>query len=197
MSASTTVDERKLLPWAAIFAVFAGAAILLRLEGRLWICACGKLQFWSGNICSSDNSQHFLDPYSFTHVLHGFLFFWLIALLMKVYLKGLRPAWQVVLAISVEALWEAFENTNFIIDRYREETAALGYTGDTVVNSFGDILCCLIGFLVARRLGWRRSIIVFAVVELILIWWIKDSLLLEIVMLIFSVDAIRAWQMCP
>jgi len=196
MSANTAVDKRKLLPWAAIFAVFAGAAILLRLEGRLWICACGRLQLWSGNICSSDNSQHFLDPYSFTHVLHGFLFFWLIVLLMKKFLKGLRPAWQVVLAISVEALWEAFENTNFIIDRYREETAALGYTGDTVVNSFGDILCCLLGFIVARRLGWRRSIIVFAVVELILIWWIKDSLLLEIVMLIFSVDAIRAWQMC-
>ena len=196
MSANTAVDERKLLPWAAIFAVFAGAAILLRLEGRLWICACGRLQLWSGNICSSDNSQHFLDPYSFTHVLHGFLFFWLIALMMKSFLKGLRPAWQVVLALSVEALWEAFENTNFIIDRYREETAALGYTGDTVVNSFGDILCCLLGFLVARRLGWRRSLIVFAVVELILIWWIKDSLVLEIVMLIFSVDAIRAWQMC-
>lgn len=196
ISANTAVDERKLLPWAAIFAVFAGAAILLRLEGRLWICACGRLQLWSGNICSSDNSQHFLDPYSFTHVLHGFLFFWLIALMMKSFLKGLRPAWQVVLALSVEALWEAFENTNFIIDRYREETAALGYTGDTVVNSFGDILCCLLGFMVARRLGWRRSLIVFAVVELILIWWIKDSLLLEIVMLIFSVDAIRAWQMC-
>ena len=168
-------------------AVFAGAAILLRLEGRLWICACGKLQLWSGNICSSDNSQHFLDPYSFTHVLHGFLFFWLVALLVRLFLKGLRPNWQIVLAIAVEALWEVFENTNFIIDRYRAETAALGYNGDTVVNSFGDILCCLIGFLIARRLGLRRSLIVFLVLELILIFWIKDSLLLEIVMLTFPV----------
>jgi len=93
-------------------------------------------------------------------------------------------------------LWEVFENTNFIIDRYRSETAALGYNGDTVVNSFGDILCCLLGFLVARRLGWRRSVIVFLIVEVILILWIRDSLLLEIVMLISSIDAVKAWQMC-
>lgn len=196
MSATRGFDKRKLWPWAAIAAVFAAAAILLRLEGRLWICACGKLQLWSGNICSSDNSQHFLDPYNFTHVLHGFLFFWLVALLVKFLLKRLRPAWQLILAVAVEALWEVFENTNFIIDRYRAETAALGYNGDTVVNSFGDILCCLLGYLVARRLGLRRSLVVFLVVEVILILWIRDSLLLEIVMLISSVDAIKAWQMC-
>ena len=147
---------------------------------------------WSGNICSSDNSQHFLDPYSFTHILHGFAFFWLIKWLAP----RLRPAWQLALAIALEAAWEVFENTNFIIDRYRTETAALGYTGDTVVNSIGDTICCLIGFIIARRLGVRRSIIVFAVLELILILWIRDSLLLEIVMLVFSIDAIKALQMC-
>lgn len=192
-----TFERRNLLSWAAIVAVFIGAALMLRLQGRLLICACGRLDLWSGNICSSDNSQHLLDPYSFTHVLHGFLFFWLILLLMKLVLKELRPAWQVVIAVSVEALWEVFENTNFIIDRYRATTAALGYNGDTVVNSSGDILCCLIGFLIARKLGWRRSLIVFAIAELILLAWIKDSLLLEILMLTFPVDAIRAWQMCP
>ncbi|MBC8031824.1 MAG: DUF2585 family protein [Pyrinomonadaceae bacterium] len=196
MSTKPGFDKRKLWSWAAIAAVFVGAAILLRIEGRLWICSCGNFQLWSGNICSSDNSQHFLDPYSFTHVLHGFLFFWLVALLVKFFLKRLRPAWQLVVAIAVEALWEVFENTNFIINRYRSETAALGYNGDTVVNSFGDILCCLIGFMIARRLGLRRSIIVFLVVEVILILWIRDSLLLEIVMLISSIDAIKAWQMC-
>ncbi len=172
--------------------VFAGAALSLHLEGRLWMCACGNILIWSGNICSADNSQHIFDPYSFTHVLHGFLFFWLALIL----LKRLRPNWQLVIAVAAEAVWEIFENTNFIINRYRSETAALGYNGDTVINSFGDILCCLIGFMIARRLGWRYSLIVFAVLELILIFWIKDSLLLEIVMLIFSVDAIRAWQMC-
>jgi len=179
-------------PVFAIVASFAATALMLRLEGRLWFCACGSIQLWSGKICSANNSQHFLDPYSFTHVLHGFLFFWLIAWL----LSRLRANWQLALAVAIEAGWEVFENTNFIIDRYRSETAALGYTGDTVVNSFGDILCCLIGFIIARRLGWRRSLVVFAILEVVLIVWIKDSLVLEILMLVVPLDAIRTWQMC-
>jgi hypothetical protein len=176
----------------AVIVSIIASAILLRIEGRLWICACGSVQVWSGQICSANNSQHFLDPYSFTHVLHGFLFFWLIAWL----LGRFRNSWQLAIAIAIEGLWEVFENTNFIIDRYRSETAALGYNGDTVINSFGDILCCLIGFVIARRLGWRRSFIAFALLELILIVWIKDSLLLEILMLVIPIDAIRGWQMC-
>jgi len=133
-----------------------------------------------------------LDPYSFTHILHGFLFFWLIAWLAP----RLESHWQLTLAITAEALWEVFENTNFIIDRYRSATAALGYNGDTVINSFGDILCCVVGFIIAQRLGLRRSLIVFAALELVLIVWIRDSLLLEILMLVFPVDAIKALQMC-
>ena len=191
-AAITRFLGQKYWPVFAIVASFAATALLLRLEGRLWLCACGSIQLWSGQICSANNSQHFLDPYSFTHVLHGFLFFWLIAWL----LSRLRSSWQLALAVAVEAGWEVLENTNFIIDRYRSETAALGYNGDTVVNSFGDILCCLIGFVVAQRLGLRRSLVVFAVLELILIVWIKDSLLLEILMLVVPIDAVRAWQMC-
>ena len=187
-----SLREKTLWPLLAIVASFVAAAILLRLEGRLWMCACGNIRIWAGQVCSSDNSQHFLDPYSFTHVLHGFLFFWLIAWLVPRW----NAYWQLTLAIAIEALWEIFENTNFIIDRYRSETAALGYNGDTVVNSFGDILCCLLGFMIARRLGLRRSLIVFAALELVLIVWIRDSLLLEILMLVFPVDAIRALQMC-
>lgn len=125
-------------------------------------------------------------------MLHGFLFFWLIAWLAP----RLRASSQLALAVAVEALWEAFENTNFIIDRYRSATAALGYNGDTVVNSFGDILCCLIGFMIARRLGLRGSLVVFAALEVVLIFWIRDSLLLEILMLVFPLDAIKALQMC-
>jgi hypothetical protein len=177
---------------AATLAVIVITGLLLRFEGRLWICACGTIRAWSGQICSADNSQHFLDPYSFTHVLHGFLFFWLIALVVR----RLSGSWQVVLALAIEGAWEVFENTNFIIDRYRSETAALGYNGDTVVNSVGDLLCCLLGFVVARRLGLKRSLIVFLVIEIVLILWIRDSLLFEILMLVVPVDAIRAWQMC-
>jgi hypothetical protein len=183
---------RKLWLLLSIVAVFGVTALLLRLEGRLWICSCGRLLIWVGEICSSNNSQHFLDPYSFTHVLHGFLFFWLIAWLVP----RLNSSWQLTLAIAVEAAWEVFENTNFIIERYRTATAALGYNGDTVVNSLGDILCCIVGFMIARRLGFRRSLIAFVALELVLILWIRDSLLLEILMLVVPVELIRTWQMC-
>ena len=184
--------HKKYWPLLAMLAAAMTAAILLHLEGRLWICACGSIRLWSGQVGSANNSQHFLDPYSLTHVLHGFLFFWLIFWLAR----RLSSGWQMALAVIVEACWEVFENTNFIIDRYRTATAALGYNGDTVVNSFGDIFCCLIGFLIARRLGLRRSLVVFAVLEVVLIIWIKDSLLLEILTLIIPIDAVRAWQMC-
>ena len=178
---------------AGLLLVLVVTAFALRFEGRLWICACGTIKLWVGNTCTSDNSQHVFDPFSFTHVLHGVAFFWIIA-----WLGGrLRSSWQVVLAIAVEGAWEIFENTNFIINRYRTATAALGYTGDTVVNSIGDILCCLAGFLIARRLGFGRSLILFLLIELVLIVWIKDSLLLQILMLITPVEAIKNWQSCP
>lgn len=176
----------------AIAAVIALTALLLRLEGRLWICACGRVLPWIGNACSSDTSQHFLDPYAFTHVLHGFGFFWLISLVAA----RLKKRWQLLLAIVLEAAWEVFENTNFVIERYRTATAALGYNGDTVVNSIGDIACCIAGFLIAQRLGVKKSIIVFVVLEIVLLLWIRDSLLLEILMLIRPISAIKAWQMC-
>lgn len=178
---------------AGLLLVLVVTAVALRFEGRLWICACGTIKLWVGNTCSSDNSQHILDPFSFTHVLHGVAFLWIIAWLGA----RLRSSWQVVLAIAVESAWEIFENTNFVINRYRTATAALGYTGDTVVNSIGDILCCLAGFLIARRLGFGRSLILFLVIELILMIWIKDSLLLQILMLISPVQAIKNWQTCP
>lgn len=177
----------------SLFVVLVVTAFALRFEGRLWICACGTIKLWVGNTCTSDNSQHILDPFSFTHVLHGVAFFWIIAWLGA----RLRSSWQVVLAIALEGAWEIFENTNFIINRYRTATAALGYTGDTVVNSIGDILCCLAGFLIARRLGFVRSLILFVLIELVLMVWINDSLLLQILMLITPIEEIKNWQSCP
>ena len=180
---------------ASIIAIAASVfsmALLLWLEGRFVFCSCGVFRVWSGDTCSASNSQQLFDPYSFTHVLHGFLLFWLVALLAR----RLVPAWQLWLGLTLEAAWEVFENTRFVIDRYRAETAALGYTGDTIVNSLGDLTCALAGFLVAQKLGALRSIIVFLVLELILVLWIHDSLLLQLLMLIHPVEAIKQWQMC-
>jgi hypothetical protein len=167
-------------------------ALALWAEGRLLFCACGEFQLWVGDTCSSRNSQQLFDPYSFTHILHGFLLFWLVV----VAFRNLAPQWKLTLAAFLEALWEVLENTNFVIDRYREQTAALGYTGDTVVNSIGDLFCAIAGFMIARQLGWRRSVIAFLLIEVILFFWIRDSLLLQMLMLIYPVNALKLWQMC-
>lgn len=146
---------------------------------------------WTGNAWGSRTSQTLLDPYSFTHVLHGLIFCGLLAL----FVRGLSGSWRFCLAIAAEAAWEVIENTDTVIQHYRAATAALGYQGDTVMNSLGDIMCCGIGFMIARKLGWLRSIIVFCVVEVMLLIWIRDSLLLEIIMLVRPINAIKVWQM--
>jgi hypothetical protein len=190
---SDKTDRRALGPAIAIIAVLLLWGLGLWAEGRMFLCACDEFRLWSGDVCSSTNSQQLFDPYSFTHVLHGFLYFWLITLLLR---RRLAPRWQLVLAIALEAAWEVFENTSFVINHYRAETAALGYQGDTIVNSFGDLTCAVIGFLLARQLGWRWAIVAFVAVEVALTIWIHDSLLLQLLMLIHPVQAIKLWQLC-
>jgi hypothetical protein len=189
---TTKTSRPGVLQIVAIGLVLLLVVVSLRAEGRMFLCTCGHFALWTSDTCSSNTSQQLLDPYSFTHVLHGFLFFWLIALLFR----RLSSSWQVSLALLLEGAWEVFENTRFVIDKYRTETAALGYTGDTIVNSFGDLMCALAGFMIARKLGLRWSLIVFVVVEIFLILWIRDSLLLQILMLVRPVEAIKLWQMC-
>jgi hypothetical protein len=178
------------LPWLAIVAVLAGTAYQLRGQGRLWWCSCDYLLIWSGDAWSADNSQHLSDPYSFTHMLHGFVLCGILALVAP----RLSMTWRLFAAISVEALWELLENSEFVIRRYREGTAALGYHGDTIVNSLGDIVICGLGFLLARYLGFRRALAVFIVTEVVLLFWIRDSLLLNVLMLVYPLDAVRDWQ---
>jgi hypothetical protein len=178
------------LPWLAIVVVLAGTVYQLRSQGRLWWCSCDYLLLWSGDPWSSDNSQHLLDPYSFTHLLHGFVLCGLLALIVP----RVSPVWRLWLAVSIEALWEVIENSEFVIRRYRQETAALGYHGDTIVNSLGDILVCGIGFVVAQRLGFRRTFALFVLTEVALAALIRDNFTLNIVMLIHPIDAIKEWQ---
>ena len=177
-------------PFLVVTAIFIGSALLLRAQGRLWICACGTVRLWAGDIWSADNSQHLFDPYTFTHILHGFIFYGAFVLL----LPRLPLAWRLCLALTVEAAWEVFENSATIIDRYRTVTLALGYTGDTIINSMTDILACAFGFWLARRLGPKKTILLFFATELFLLAWIRDGLLLNILMLLYPVPAIQAWQ---
>ena len=189
-----TTESNRAGVWqiVAIGLVLLLLIVLLRAEGRMFLCDCGHFAVWTADTCSSLTSQQLFDPYSFTHVLHGFLFFWLIALLFR----RLNSSRQIVLAVLLEGAWEVFENTRFVIDKYRTETAALGYQGDTIVNSLGDVACALVGFMLARKLGLRWSLIFFVLVEVVLIAWIHDSLLLQILMLVRPVEAIKLWQMC-
>ena len=141
-------------------------------------------------------SQTFLDPYSFTHLLHGFMFAGLLLLVLRfVARRDMSTNWRLVIALALESLWEILENTNAVIDRYREATASLGYRGDTVTNSMGDILCCGVGLLIARKLGWLRSLPIFIATEVVLLIWIRDSLILEIIMLVHPFEAIKTWQL--
>ena len=178
------------MPWLAMAAVLLGTAYQLRSQGRLLWCSCDYLLLWSGDPWSSDNSQHLLDAYSFTHVLHGFLFCGLIVLIAP----RLSKAWQLWLAVSIEAVWELVENSEFVIQRYREETAALGYQGDTVVNSLADILLCGVGFVLARRIGFRLTTALFVATEVALALWIRDNLSLNVLMLIYPMEAVKEWQ---
>jgi hypothetical protein len=176
--------------WLTIVFVLAATAVELHQQGRSWWCSCGRAFLWTGNAWGSLTSQTFLDPYSFTHLLHGLAFCGLLILLVR----GLSTKWRFLIAITIEAVWELIENTNIVIQHYRAATAALGYQGDTVLNSLGDIMCCGFGFMIARKLGWLRSLIVFFVTEAVLLIWIRDSLLLEIIMLASPINAIKAWQ---
>ena len=182
--------KRRVWPWLAVVAVLGAAAVLLRWQGRLWLCDCGRFRLWLGDAWGSETSQQLFDPYSFTHVLHGFALCGLLALL----LPRANWRWRVALAVAAEAVWEVFENTQYVINRYRETTAALGYNGDTVVNSLGDVIACAAGVLIARKLGLLKSLIVFALTEAVLLFWIRDSLLLNILLLVYPSEKLRAWQ---
>ena len=181
---------KKFWPWLAIIIVVTAAVYQLHRQGRMWLCSCGRFQLWVGDTWSPENSQQFLDPYSFTHLLHGFLLCGLLAWMIP----RLSSVWRLWLAVSFEALWEVVENTDRIIERYRGVTAAIGYQGDTILNSLGDILSFGVGFMLARHLGFRRSVALFVATEVVLLIWIRDSLILNVIMLTYPIEAIRAWQ---
>ncbi|HLE21885.1 MAG TPA: DUF2585 family protein [Vicinamibacteria bacterium] len=173
------------------FSVMALTAVMLFAMGREPICECGEVWLWSGDIVSSNNSQHLLDPYSFTHVEHGFGFY----ALLKFAAGGMPLPLRALFAIALESGWEVLENTDLVINKYREDTISLGYFGDSIVNSLSDILMNVIGFVLAARLRARSTVFIFLAIESFLLFWIRDNLILNIVMLIYPLSAIKAWQL--
>jgi hypothetical protein len=158
--------------------------------GRHPICTCGAVDPWVGARDSPKTSQMLADWYSLSHVVHGLLFYALLWLAVRRW----PVATRFLVALFVEAAWEVIENTPFVIDRYRETTAALGYSGDSVVNSVSDILMMCVGFWIARKLPVWASALLLVALELVPLFVIRDNLALNIINLIAPSAALQVWQ---
>jgi hypothetical protein len=166
-------------------------AALLAWMGHVVICKCGYIKLWHASRTDSETSQHLTDWYTYSHILHGIILYWLIGLLAQ---GRLSVAARLVIATSFEAAWEVFENTPFIINRYRSVTIARDYFGDSIVNSLADMTAMILGFLLAARLPAWVTVALLIGVEVILLVLIRDNLILNIIMLIHPMDWLRAWQ---
>ena len=174
----------------AAFLVIIVAAVILFAMGRHPICTCGSVDLWVGQRDSPRTSQMLADWYSFSHIVHGLLFYaalWLIA-------RRWPADRRFFLALLIEASWEVIENTPFVIDRYRTATAALGYNGDSVINSLSDIAMMVVGFLAARKLPVWASVVLLIALELVPLYVIRDNLTLNVWMLLWPNKALAAWQ---
>lgn len=173
--------------------VVIGTVIVLSglATGRVWWCAAGDAWPWAWDIWSRHCSQHLIDPYTIAHMQHGIGLYLLLVAFAGRHLPRTALVWSVAL---VEAAWEIVENTNWMIQRYRTATISLDYSGDSILNSLGDYVACMLGVLIAERLPGRRALTLFFVLELVSLCWIRDSLLLNILMLACPIDAVRQWQ---
>lgn len=173
-----------------VVAIIVAAAVALYAMGHPLICTCGYIKLWHFDVVSAENSQHLIDWYTPSHIIHGFLFYavlWLVA-------PRLSFGAKLIIAVLVEASWEVIENTDFVINHYREMTISLDYYGDSVINSVSDILFMILGFLLAAWLPVWLTILLAIALELFVGVMIRDNLTLNVLMFVWPLDSILEWQ---
>lgn len=180
----------QLIVLASIAGLIGAHALALYLMGQPLMYSGGYIEFWCGVVKSDCNSQQISDWYTFSHVIHGILFY---AALTWAFPK-LSVFTRLLMALAIESGWELFENTDMVINRYREQALAQGYFGDSVINSVGDMVAALLGFLAAWRMPIVISIAAVIFLEALALYAIRDSLILNIIQLIYPLDIIGAWQ---
>ena len=175
---------------AIVLGVTAAAGIILYAMGHPLICKCDYVKLWHFDVVSAENSQHLFDWYTPSHIIHGFLFYAVLWLFARRVPFGVR----LILAVVFEATWEVAENTDFVINHYREATVSLDYYGDSVINSVSDILFMVLGFFLAARLPVWLTIVIAVALELFICAMILDNLTLNVIMFVWPLDSILEWQ---
>jgi hypothetical protein len=174
----------------ALVAVVAATAGIEIWTGRSLLGPDGQFGWWESSIWSQFNSQRVADAYTFSHIAHGLIFYWFLWLVARKLSVRARLVWAAIM----EAAWEILENSPIIINRYREATIAQGYVGDSVLNSSADVVFACLGFLFAWRFGWKIGLALILAMEIGTLVWVRDNLTLNVVMLVWPIDAIREWQ---
>lgn len=175
----------------AITIILAGLITVELSMGRSFFGPDGKFGWWTSSIWSNEQSQRLADPYSLSHIIHGLAFY----ALLWIFARKIPVRKRLLIALAMEAGWEILENTSFIIERYRSVTISLGYYGDSVLNSLGDMLMMSIGFFLAFKLRSWQAIALVILLEIILLFWVRDNLTINIIMLLYPIEAIKNWQL--
>jgi hypothetical protein len=178
--------------WATAAVLLAAMAGMLAAMGQPLWCSCGEPRLWSPEVWSRHNSQHLFDPYTLSHLSHGIL---LAVLLRAVLPPAVVRARGLLLALALEIGWELIENTDVVIRRYRETTMSLDYFGDSVTNAVGDVLAMIVGYVATAGLPLGRAAVAFFALEAGLALWIRDGVLLNVLMLVAPTEALKTWQL--